>query len=122
MTGPVIFLGALCLGIGVAPGVVLGPIGHLSPYGPLPASLLGVSLAVPGSGTFAPLALAAVIVVCTAALQLARRQAGTTAPGPMWICGQVPDSRLAWASPGFTKSLRLRPAGRPAAPRPLPTP
>jgi hydrogenase-4 component B len=25
----------------------------------------------------------------------------------MWICGQVPDSRLAWTSAGFTKSLRL---------------
>ena len=61
----------------------------------------------PGSGAFAPLAVAAFIAVCTAALQLARRQAGTTAPSPMWICGQVPDSRLAWTSAGFTKSLRL---------------
>ncbi|HVC78217.1 MAG TPA: proton-conducting transporter membrane subunit [Candidatus Micrarchaeaceae archaeon] len=107
MTGPVIFLAGLCLGIGVVPGVVLGPIGHVSPYGPLPASLVGATLAVPGSGAFAPLALIAVIVVCTAGLQLARRQAGTTAPSPMWICGQVPDSRLAWTSAGFTKSLRL---------------
>jgi hydrogenase-4 component B len=107
MTGPVIFLAGLCLAIGVVPGVVLGPIGHLSPYGPLTASAYGITLTVPGSGEFAPLAVAAFIVVCTAALQLARRQAGTTAPSPMWICGQVPDSRLAWTSAGFTKSLRL---------------
>lgn len=107
MTGPVIFLAGLCLAIGVVPGVVLGPIGHLSPYGPLTASSYGITLTVPGSGAFAPLAVAAFIAVCTAALQLARRQAGTTAPSPMWICGQVPDSRLAWTSAGFTKSLRL---------------
>jgi len=107
MTGPVIFLAGLCLAIGVVPGVVLGPIGHLSPYGPLPASALGITLVVPGSGAFAPLAVAAFIAGCTVALRLARRQAGSAAPSPMWICGQVPDSRLAWSSAGFTKSLRL---------------
>ncbi|HEY5034803.1 MAG TPA: proton-conducting transporter membrane subunit [Candidatus Dormibacteraeota bacterium] len=107
MTGPVIFLAVLCLAIGVVPAIALGPIGHLSPYGPLPASATGLTLAVPGSGTFAPLAVAAFIVGCAAALQLARRRAGTTAPSPMWICGQVPDNRLAWTSAGFTKSLRL---------------
>jgi hydrogenase-4 component B len=107
MTGPVIFLAGLCLAIGVVPAIALGPIGHLSPYGPLPASATGITLAVPGSGTFAPLAVAAFVAGCAAALQLARRRAGTTAPSPMWICGQVPDSRLAWTSAGFTKSLRL---------------
>jgi hypothetical protein len=107
MTGPVVVLAALCLAIGVAPGVVLGQMGHLSPFGALPASAVGITLAVPGSGVFAPVALAAFVVLCAAVLQLARRRAGTTAPSPMWICGQVPDSRLAWTSAGFTKSLLL---------------
>ncbi len=107
MTGPVIFLAGLCLAIGVVPGAVLALMRHLSPYGPLPASARGITLAVPGSGVFAPLAAAAFIAGCTAVLQLARRRAGTTAPSPMWICGQVPHSRLAWTSAGFTKSLRL---------------
>ncbi len=107
MTGPVVFLAGLCLAIGVAPAVVLGQIGHLSPYGPLPTSTLGFTLAVPGSGSFAPLAVAVLMASCTLVLRLARRQAGTTAPSPMWICGQVPNSRLAWTSAGFTKSLRL---------------
>jgi hydrogenase-4 component B len=107
MTGPVVVLAALCLAIGVAPGVVLGQMGHLSPFGALPASAVGITLAVPGSGVFAPVALAAFVVLCTAVLQLARRRAGTTAPSPMWICGQIPDSRLAWTSAGFTKSLLL---------------
>ena len=107
MTVPVIFLAGLCLAIGVVPGAVLAQMRHLSPYGPLPASALGITLSVPGSGAFAPLAVVAFIAGCTAALQLARRRAGTTAPSPMWICGQVPHSRLAWTSAGFTKSLRL---------------
>jgi hydrogenase-4 component B len=107
MTAPVMFLAGLCLAIGVVPGVVLSQIGHLSPYGPLPTSSLGFTLAVPGSGVFAPLAVAVFIGGCALVLQLARHQAGTTAPSPMWICGQVPDSRLAWTSAGFTKSLRL---------------
>jgi hydrogenase-4 component B len=107
MTGPVIFLAGLCLAIGVVPGAVLGLMRHLSPYGPLPGRTLGITLAVPGSGVFAPLAIAAFVVGCTGVLQLARRRVGTTAPGPMWICGQVLHSRLAWTSAGFTKSLRL---------------
>lgn len=107
MTGPVIFLAGLCLAIGVVPGVVLKLMRHLSPYGPLPTSALGLTLKVPGSGVFAPLAVVAFLAGGTAALQLARRRAGATAPSPMWICGQLPHSRLAWTSAGFTKSLRL---------------
>ena len=104
MTVPVIFLAGLCLAIGVVPGAVLEQMRHLSPYGPLPAGALGITLSVPGSGAFAPLAVVAFIAGCTAALQLARRRAGTTASSPLWICGQVPHSRLAWTSAGFTKS------------------
>ena len=107
MTGPVIFLAGLCLAIGVVPGAVLALMRHLSPYGPLPMRTVGVTLAVPGSGAFAPLAVAAFIAVATAALQLVRRRVGVTAPSPMWICGQRAHSRLAWTSAGFTKSLRL---------------
>lgn len=107
MTVPVLVLAVLCLAIGVAPGLVLSQLGHLSPYGALPSSLVGITLAVPGSGVFAPAAVAGFLVVCTVGLQVARRRVGATAPSPMWISGQVPHARLAWTSAGFTKSLRL---------------
>jgi hydrogenase-4 component B len=107
MTGPVLFLAAACLAIGLVPGVVLGQIQHLSPYGPLPSIARGINVSLPGTGTFAPLYAGAFIVLGTVALQLARRRAHVAAASPMWVCGQLPHRRLAWTSAGFTKSLRL---------------
>ncbi|HVA18977.1 MAG TPA: proton-conducting transporter membrane subunit, partial [Solirubrobacteraceae bacterium] len=107
MTASALALAGLCLAIGVVPGVVLAQIQHLSPYGALPASVTGLTLAGPGSGVFAPLGVAIALAVGTIAMQFLRWRAGTTASSSMWICGQVPSARLAWTSAGFTKSLRL---------------
>jgi hydrogenase-4 component B len=107
MTGPVLLLAGLCLAVGAVPGVVLTELRHVSPYGALPESARGLTLSVPGSGTFAPLAVVALVAGCVAVLQLVRRLGGSTLPAPMWLCGQVPHARLAWTSAGFTKPLRL---------------
>jgi hydrogenase-4 component B len=107
MTGPVLLLAGLCLAIGAVPGVVLTQLRQVSPYGPLPESARELTLSVPGSGTFAPLAVVALVAGCTVVLQLARRLGGSTLSAPMWLCGQVPHARLAWTSAGFTKPLRL---------------
>lgn len=107
MTAPLVCLAAFCIAIGVVPGVVLSQLEQLSPYGSLPTTITATTVALPGSGNFAPLAVFALLVVIVGALQLARRRGGSTAPSPMWITGQTPHSRLAWTSAGFTKSLRL---------------
>jgi hydrogenase-4 component B len=107
MTASALALAGVCLAIGVMPGVVLAQMQHLSPYGALPESVTGLTLSVPGSGVFAPLGVAIALAVGTIAMQLLRWRAGTTASSSMWICGQVPNARLAWTSAGFTKPLRL---------------
>lgn len=107
MVAPVVFLALTCLAIGAAPGLVLEPLGNLSPFGPLPGDVAAVAPRVPGSGAFAPLAVLALVVAATVVLQALRRRGGIAAPSPVWICGQPRSARLAWTSAGFTKSLRL---------------
>jgi hydrogenase-4 component B len=107
MRGPVLVLAALCVVLGIVPGLVLARLESLSPFGSLPAHSTSSMISLPASGTLRPLALVAAIVLLAAALQRARRRAGATTPSRMWLCGQEPTPRLAWTSAGFHKPLSL---------------
>jgi hydrogenase-4 component B len=99
-------LAALCVAIGVVPGLVLPTLAALAPgaRGDLLARHAG--LQIPGTGSLPALGIALALVALVALLLRARgtRQA---APRPSWVCGQAVTPALAWTSAGFTKPLRL---------------
>jgi hydrogenase-4 component B len=98
------FLAALCVVLGLLPGLVLPQLVRLAPGDvSVPASL---DLALPGTGSLPALVLGAVLVGLTAVLVRARG-ARRAAPAPTWVCGQPVTRALDWTSAGFTKPLRL---------------
>jgi hydrogenase-4 component B len=98
------FLAAMCLVLGVIPGVVLPHLTALAPGGStLDAS---ASLDLPGTGSLPALWLA-LALAGLAALLLVARGRRAAAPAPVWACGQQLQPSLEWTSAGFTKPLRL---------------
>ncbi len=102
--GPVV-LAALCVGLGVLPGLIVPRLAGLI-GGPAPLTE-GLTLAPPGTGGLPTPALAVALLLAVAVLLALRRRRPTAAPAPTWACGQTLEPRLLWTSSAFTKPLRL---------------
>lgn len=98
-------LAALCVALGVLPGLVLPTLAGLAP-GAAPDLTRQPGLHVPGTGSLPGLALALALLGLTTVLVRIR---GTrrAAPAPTWACGQPVVPALSWTSAAFTKPLRL---------------
>jgi hydrogenase-4 component B len=104
MRAGVAALGAGCVALGIAPGLLFGRLAELAPW-PAPApTALGLHL--PGTGSLPTAGLAIALGALTAALLLLRGKR-VAAPAPTWACGQLVEPQLYWTSAGFTKPLRL---------------
>ncbi|MBJ7455587.1 MAG: hydrogenase 4 subunit B [Thermoleophilia bacterium] len=103
MWAPLAALGAACLALGVAPGLLLPALADLAPGGGgLPR---GAGIDIPGT-SLPTLGIALALAVAAATL-LALRGRRTAAPAPVWACGQAVEPSLAWTSAAFTKPVRL---------------
>jgi len=100
----VVFLGLACLALGLAPGLLFGPLVGLAPWSAGVPTRAG--LHVPGTGSLSGVWIAVVLVSVTAGLLLLRGKR-SSAPAPSWACGQRLEPALRWTSAGFTKPLRL---------------
>jgi NADH:ubiquinone oxidoreductase subunit 5 (subunit L)/multisubunit Na+/H+ antiporter MnhA subunit len=98
------FLAALCVVLGVLPGLLLPKLAALAPGDVSLATHAGLRL--PGTGSLPAPGLAIALAAITGALLLARG-ARRAAPAPVWVCGQRIEPVLSWTSAGFTKPLRL---------------
>ncbi len=99
-----IFLALACVALGVAPGVLFGPLVGLAPGSSGTATHLGLHVPVTGSLPTVGIAVALVGLTVAFALLRGNRRA---APAPTWASGQLVEPVLNWTSAGFTKSLRL---------------
>jgi hydrogenase-4 component B len=109
-------LAALCVGLGLLPGLLLPSLARLAPGGEaaarvfsgVGASVLPWKVGVPltGTGGLPTLGLGLILAVLVALLVLARGKRRAAA-APAWTCGQRVDPALNWTSAGFTKPLRL---------------
>ncbi|MGO9750047.1 MAG: proton-conducting transporter membrane subunit [Solirubrobacteraceae bacterium] len=100
-------LAALCVVLGLVPGLVLPTLARLAPDAPgavLPARHFG--LVVPGTGSYPTFALALALIALTGVL-VRLRGSRRAAPTPAWACGQPLVPELGWSSAAFTKPLRL---------------
>ncbi|HYM54001.1 MAG TPA: proton-conducting transporter membrane subunit, partial [Solirubrobacteraceae bacterium] len=99
-------LAALCVAIGVAPGLVVPTLAALAPGANGDVLALHAGLDVPGTGSLPALGIALALVALLALL-LRARGARKAAPAPSWACGQAVAPALSWTSAGFIKPLRL---------------
>lgn len=104
MRAATVFLGTMCLVLGVIPGVVLPRLAGLAPGGSTLQPSASIDL--PGTGSLPAPWLALVLAGLAALLVLARGRRAA-APAPAWACGQLVEPSLEWTSAGFTKPLRL---------------
>ncbi len=103
MRAAVCVLAALCVALGLAPGLLFPSLVDL---GPGDADLArGAGISVPGT-SLPTLGVAAALVAVAAMLFVARGRR-RAAPAPAWACGQPIDPKLSWTSAAFTKPLRL---------------
>ncbi len=99
-------LAALCVVLGLVPGLVVPTLAGLAPGADGSVLPLHAGLVVPGTGSYPALALAIALAVLTAALTRLRGSR-RAAPTPAWACGQPVVPELGWTSAAFTKPLRL---------------
>jgi hydrogenase-4 component B len=104
MRTAVVFLALACVALGLAPGLLFGPLVGLAPWSNGVPTRAG--LALPGTGSLSGVWIAALLVAVTAGLLLLRGKR-SAAPAPTWACGQPLEPALLWTSAGFTKPLRL---------------
>ena len=104
MRAALVFLALACVALGVAPGVLFGPLVGLAPWPSAHATQLGLHL--PGTGSLPTVGIALVLVAVTIGLALLRGNR-RAAPAPNWASGQLVEPALNWTSSGFTKPLRL---------------
>jgi hydrogenase-4 component B len=104
LQAPLVALAALCVALGLIPGLLLPALVELAPGAVTVPASLGLDL--PGTGSLPAPALALALVAATALLVRARG-ARRAAPAPTWACGQAVTPALNWTSAGFTKPLRL---------------
>ncbi len=104
MRGAVVFLAGGCIVLGVAPGLLFGPLVGLAPWPASAPTQLGLHL--PGTGSLPTPGIALVLAALMAGLVLLRGKR-SAAPAPSWACGQLVEPKLSWTSAGFTKPLRL---------------
>ncbi len=105
MRAAMLALAALCVLLGLVPGLLLPALAGLAP-GDAAALPRHAGLSLPGTGGLPSLAIALALAAATAVLVRARgpRRA---APAPTWACGQPVVPALGWTSDAFTKPLRL---------------
>ncbi len=103
MRGAQLALAALCVALGLAPGLLLPFL--MSVRAPT-AAIPGLVLTAPGTGNLPTLAIAVTLALMAGLLLLLRRSR-VAAPAPAWTCGQVVEPSLDWTSSAFTKPLRL---------------
>jgi hydrogenase-4 component B len=98
-------LAALCIAIGLIPGLIVPTLAGLAPGAgaELPRS---AGLQIPGTGSYPALGLALALVAIFAVLRRGRGRR-SAAPAPSWACGQAVVPALRWTSAGFSKPLRL---------------
>jgi len=98
-------LAAMCVALGLVPGLVLPTLAGLAGGG---HTVLArhAGLFVPGSGSYRPLQVALALAALTGALALLRGRR-RSAPTPTWACGQALSNDMAFTSAGFTKPLTL---------------
>jgi hydrogenase-4 component B len=99
-----VFLALACVALGVAPGVLFGPLVGLAPWSPGVAAKFGLHL--PGTGSLPTVGIALALAGLTFAFTVLRGNR-RAAPAPTWASGQLVEPALSWTSAGFTKSLRL---------------
>jgi hydrogenase-4 component B len=99
-----VFLALACVALGVAPGVLFGPLVGLAPWSPGVAAKFGLHL--PGTGSLPTVGIAVALASLTFAFTVLRGNR-RAAPAPTWASGQLVEPALSWTSAGFTKSLRL---------------
>jgi hydrogenase-4 component B len=99
-------LAALCVLLGVVPGLVVPTLAGLAPGAHGAVLARRVAISIPGTGSFPALALAVGLAALTLVL-LRLRGARRSAPTPVWACGQPVVAALGWTSAAFTKPLRL---------------
>jgi hydrogenase-4 component B len=99
-----VVLAGACVVLGVAPGLLVGPLAGVAPWAP--AGGVAIGLDVPATGSLPTLAIAAALLGLTGLLVLLRG-GRSAALAPAWACGQRVEPALAWTSSGFTKPLRL---------------
>jgi hydrogenase-4 component B len=99
-----VFLALACVALGVAPGVLFGPLVGLAPWSPGVAAKFGLHL--PGTGSLPTVGIAVALAGLTFAFTVLRGNR-RAAPAPTWASGQLVEPALSWTSAGFTKSLRL---------------
>ena len=104
MRAALVFLALACVALGVAPGVLFGPLVGLAPWGSAHPTQLGLHL--PGTGSLPTVGIAVALVALTAVLASLRGNRRAVA-APTWASGQLVEPALRWTSAGFTKSLRL---------------
>lgn len=104
MRAGLLVLAALCVALGVAPGLLVPVLAELAPQPvDLPA---GAGLEIPGTGSLPSPWLALGLAAVAVLLWLLRGER-RTAPTPAWACGQRVEPALDYSSAGFTKPLRL---------------
>lgn len=99
-------LAALCLALGLVPGVVLPTLTALAPGDGGAALGRHAGLELPGTGSLPTIALLVALAGLTALLTRVRGSR-RAAPAPTWACGQPLVGALHWTSAGFTKPIRL---------------
>jgi len=106
MRAGMVALAAMCVALGLVPGLVLPTLTGLAPGAHGAALARHAGLVLPGTGSFPSLTLALALAVLTTMLVGVRgRRSAATAP--TWVCGQPVVGALGWTSAGFTKPLRL---------------
>ncbi len=109
MRAAVAFLAALCVLLGVVPGVVLPTLEGLAPAAPAAGGAVWtrhLGLIVPGTGSYPALGVALALAVLTFVL-VRLRGSRRAVSAPTWACGQPVVPALNWTSAAFTKPLRL---------------
>jgi hydrogenase-4 component B len=104
MRTAMLLLAIACVAIGVAPGLLVGPLVGLVPWAAtVPATVV---LHLPGTGSL-PTGGIAVALVAIASVLVLLRGRRVAAPSPAFAGGQLIEPPLDWTSAGFTKPLRL---------------
>ena len=104
MWAPLVFLAGACGALGLAPGLLFGPLVGLAPWSDGMPTSAGLEL--PGTGSLSGIWTAVVLGSVATGLLLLRGNR-SAAPAPSWACGQQLVPALRWTSAGFTKPLRL---------------
>ena len=98
------FLAAVCVALGIAPGILFSQLVGLAPWASAEPVRPGLSLATTGG---LPTVGIAIVLLGLVSLLWFVRGHRRAAPSPSWASGQPLAPTMLWTSAGFTKPLRL---------------